>query len=418
MGKVIDSSTPGPIKIPKNSTEGTGPRPGPINIGGSTPTPTPGTKLLIPNKKLLDAGVTPAPNSIAPAPADPAPAPPPSGTGGGQTTVPVVDANTSTTRNTDVAKGPRTYANTLVSKLAIFTNDGVGTTRTTLGGEFPSKLETTAKVNKVFALQWSRDKAGKPEKGNLYIAPQGSTNWLGAQSVTMPADAKATNVEFTVPNIAPGTYEMVVAGESGNSTNVRVNYTGEGPGADVVVTPIASTVPASGSAQRQVSVTYKPMTGFPKTPGYEKPELTLTLSSENDWSISEIEVEVISDSFNNGTITASGSEHAPIQLFRKTWKIPSTSYHIQPGAPKTIHLKLGRTPDEVNEAQQGVSTEGDWGLAYQQTTQATFRWSVDGQEFRSVQQPLHTLWSFAPWKENGFTVPPPPKGPVKIPGKK
>src|SRR5882724_6438961 len=42
------------------------------------------------------------------------------------------------------------------SALAIYTKNGVGTTSTNIGGEFPAQLATSATVNNQFSLHWSR----------------------------------------------------------------------------------------------------------------------------------------------------------------------------------------------------------------------------------------------------------------------
>src|SRR5262249_23881195 len=94
--------------------------------------------------------------------------------------------------------------NVINSKLLIYAKNGLGTTSTNTGGEFPAKLVESATVNSEFSLQWSRAKPGKQERASLYVAPANSTAWVRAFSVTLSAGETTLNIPYTVTNLAPG----------------------------------------------------------------------------------------------------------------------------------------------------------------------------------------------------------------------
>src|SRR5438876_11332538 len=125
------------------------------------------------------------------------------------------------------------------SKLLIYVKNGLGTTSTNTGGEFPSQLVTSATVNNEFGLQWSRTKPGKAEKGNLYIDPANSTAWVGVQSVTMPAQSTFINIPYSMPHLAPNAYQLMVVGETGSSSRVMINYNGmDSNGQPIAITQV------------------------------------------------------------------------------------------------------------------------------------------------------------------------------------
>lgn len=270
------------------------------------------------------------------------------------------------------------------SKLLVYAKNGIGTNYTNTGGEFPSQLVASATVNNQFSLQWSRTKPGAAQNCNLFIyAPNSTARALG-KSVTMPAQSIAVNIDYSVPNpnLAPKVYEMAVVCDSGSSTKVRINYTGNGASASAV----ASTSGATGGAPLQtakVKVTgakFTPRVGTVNEPGYQDAKLILTLVAEADSEIKSVAVEVYSEPFMNSEIlTASGSKNSPIKLFSGHRAL---GYTIHPGTPKAVTIILYRTSkSEVNaqEAGPGIYSPGDWNLAYGQTTTASFRWTVNGQ---------------------------------------
>jgi hypothetical protein len=95
--------------------------------------------------------------------------------------------------------------NIVNSKLLVYTRNGVGTTATNTGGEFPAQLVASATVNNEFSLQWSRVKPGSAQNCNLVIYSPNSTAVAFAKSVVMPAQSTAVNIGYSVPNLAPKT---------------------------------------------------------------------------------------------------------------------------------------------------------------------------------------------------------------------
>ncbi len=154
--------------------------------------------------------------------------------------------------------------NIINSKLLVYAKNGVGTNSTNTGGEFPSQLVASATVNNQFSLQWSRTKPGAMEKCNLFIMPPNSSTWSGAQNVTMPAQAIAVDIPYAVPNLAPKTYEMKVVCDSGSSTRVRVNYTGNGASSSAVeMTPAATSgVPVQTAKFKVTGAKFTPRVGI------------------------------------------------------------------------------------------------------------------------------------------------------------
>ena len=302
--------------------------------------------------------------------------------------------------------------------LRIFTKNGHGTTSTSLSGEFPVQLDVYANVAKDFALQWGRDKAGTVEKGNLYITKVSSTTWLGTQSVTMPATAKGTNIEYSIPNLAPGTYELLIAGDKGNSNRVTVNFSGATStgNSDVTLPTPSETQPPAGPDYKLRLAAFKPMAGTKKgQPGYKAAELRFEIAINTAVHINEIRFEVYSKPFTNSEVlTASGGPHSPIQVLSGKYS-GKGDFPMGKSDAKLVHLKA--TDNYLKEG-PGVSTPADWSIAYDKTDVATFKWYVNGQLAGSIEKPLHKDWNMPPWKEKDFALPPPPKGPIEIPGKK
>jgi len=288
--------------------------------------------------------------------------------------------------------------NIVNSKLLVYTRNGLGTTSTYTGGEFPSQLAASATVNNEFSLRWSRPTPGKVEKCNLYVTPPNSTAWVGVKSVTMPAQSTSVDIPYSMPNLAPKTYEMKVVCDSGSSSKVTINYTGNGSTGPAIVVTVP-TGGASAPTKAPFSVTgakFTPMVGAPGVPGYKRARLTLTLGANAATTISKIEVKVWSEPWaNTELITSSNSKNSPIILFEGKWTAPGGKYDVLPEKENSISITLRRTSGNDVEAQEtgpGFYSPGDWGRAFAETTTAVFRWSVDGKLSGSFEQSPKKQW--------------------------
>lgn len=288
--------------------------------------------------------------------------------------------------------------NIVNSKLLLYTRNGLGTSYTNTGGEFPSQLSASATVNNEFSLRWSRPTPGKIEKCNLYVMPPNSTAWVGAKSVTMPAQSTSVDIPYLMPNLAPKTYEMKVVCDSGSSSKVTINYTGQGSAGPAIVVTVP-TGGASAPAPAAFSVTgakFTPMIGAPGVPGYKRARLTLTLGANAATTISKIEVKVWSEPWaNTELITSSNSKNSPIILFEGKWAAPGGKYNVLPDKENSISITLRRTSGNDVEAQEtgpGLYSPGDWGRAFAETTTAVFRWSVDGKLSGSFEKSPKKQW--------------------------
>jgi hypothetical protein len=267
--------------------------------------------------------------------------------------------------------------------LRIFTKNGHGTLSTSLSGEFPAQLDVYANVAKDFALQWGRDKAGTEEKGNLYITKVSSTSWLAGQSVTMPPTAQATNIQYSMPNLAPGTYELIVAGDKGNSNRVTVNFSGDTStgNTDAVVPVPTQTQPPVAPATGTITVSFKhfkPMKGTP--PGsYIHPRLVYTVTASSNMTCPPINFEVDSSAFTDPeSQTATGpASYPPLKLFEKQTK---GGFKLSANKPQSHYADLNATSDL------------HWFLAYGKTEMATFRWSAPGLPGNTEQHPVQKAW--------------------------
>jgi hypothetical protein len=293
--------------------------------------------------------------------------------------------------NTSTARTPPVN-----SKLMVFTVNGGGTTVTKTTGEFGSTLAASATVGKEFALQWTRTKPGAIERGIVYLIPPNSTAWVKVQTVTMQPQSTALDIQYSMPNVAPNTYEIMVGGDTGNSTRVTIKYNGQGSsGPSVIAQPNPTAGQPAPPKWRVVGTNFTPIVGSPNTGDYKRAKLTLTLEADADWPLKEITVEVYSEPFiNSEVVTASGSKNPPIKLFTGTWK-NGTGSAIHPGTPKVITIPLFRTSKgEVyaQEAGPGIYGPADWKIAFAQTKTASFRWLVDGKLFGSAQQSPQKQW--------------------------
>ena len=325
--------------------------------------------------------------------------------------------NTSTVPSkSPPAKVPGTFQGPVqTSKLAVYTQNGNATTRTTLGGEFPSQLSASANVAGPFVLQWSRGKAAKEQKTGALIVSDSSGKSIGGPAATMAAGALATNVAFTFPASAkPGSYTALIKGGDEVSSKVTLNYTGAANTQVTVPTPTPFTPVEVGYKIRLGP--FKPMVGTAKNQtDYTPAELSFELNAKTLLNIKELRFEVYSKPFTNSEVlTASGAPHAPILLLSGKWTFKGP---IQAGTSSSnvVHLKI---KSDYTKEGPGVSTPANWHIAYGKTDVATFKWSIDGQAAGSIERPLHTVWDPIPWKEQTFKLPPAPTGPIKIPGKK
>jgi hypothetical protein len=418
-GKIKDpiASTTTPIRIPKDGVTTGGGRPGPINLGGPPPSSRkriPGSNNLPPNPARnvgSDDSVSPAGsqlmvddmyvvpsskklipgrNNLPPGPASKsiilqskglgvdnsvAPAPPPPNTGtGNQNQNPVVSGEMPPGMNTGTAKG-------IGTKLLVYTKNGWGTPSTNLGGEFPSQLASGAMVNPAsnnFALQWSRSQAGKEEKGNLWITHPGESLGLQAQAVTMPAGATSVDIPYSI-NLAPDMYELLVAGESGNSNRVKVSFGGTGTESTVDLSKTGSggSVPP---APVQESYSIK-LTRFVPGSSGAPPQLFYKIETAAATKVSGIVFEVYSEPFTNSqNLTAGSGEKGPIKLFS--------------GKSGTINVSANSTKEHSAHLEKAsdIGSPEDWNIANGKTENATFKWSVAGGPSGSEEKTLHTAW--------------------------
>ena len=402
--KQVPAATPAPSAASKKinviKVDKTTPTPSPTKVlrrDTSTPTPTP--KAVIrnyppppastatpgripketvvpppPEPKKIVAEPTQPPRQIVTPPKDVV-APPPSSKRLVPGTTNVTPIPVPVPNPAPASPAPKPVNHTL----RIFTKEGHGTTSTNLGGEFPAKLDVYANVTNEFALKWSRDTAGPGENGNLHITKVSGTSPLGTQSVALPASTKETNIGYTMPNLAPGTYELLVAGDQGNSNRVTVNFSGA-KSTDVTLpqpTQTQSIAPASGT----ITVTlhhFKPMKGTP--PGsYTQPRLSYTVTASSDMICPAIDFEIDSSAFTDAeTLTSSGpASYPPLKLFQKQTK---GGFKLHANTPQAHAVKLDATSDF------------HWFLAYGKTESATFRWSGPGVAGNSEQHPLQKSW--------------------------
>jgi hypothetical protein len=380
-----------------------------------TPTPTPkvsvqekkvpeGTtatspsKVLISGKRTLD-GSTPtlSPKTIAPVPPLLSP------------------TSTPVQRGRTVKPGPKEWHRAAQqTKLFVYTQKGNATTRTSLGGEFPSQLSTSANVAGPFALQWARGKSGQEQKTGALTVYDSAGKVVGGPTASITVGAAATDLEFTFPVTAtPGNYTAAVVEGDETSSKVTLNYTGA---ADTQVTP-----PTPGPVAVLVGSTcqirlaqYKPMVGTSGHPDYQPAELSFEIQANAPAQIKEVRFDVYSKAFTSSEIlTASGGTHPPIELFSGKWTFQEP---IQPGTsgPNVVQLQ---PMTDYTKGGLGISSPSDWFTAYDKTDIATFKWTVDGQPIGSIEMPLHAAWAKQLWQEKTFQIPPPPKGPIKIPSK-
>lgn len=286
--------------------------------------------------------------------------------------------------------------NIITSKLMIYTKNGTGTTNTNLSGEFPSQLAAAAMTGNQFTLLWSRTKPGKLERGLVYIRRAGSSGpYLSTLAAPIiPVKSTEVNIPITLPPYAADKYELKVVGDYGSSTKVNINYNGAGSGSSsVVTTPTGPAPPSSTKSPIYItSAKFTPMVGGPEAPGYKRAKLILNLRTTETTSISKIDVEVLSEPWTNPELlTNSNSKNSPIVLLSKKWSAAGGSYQIVKDQNNFITLTLRRNSKNDVEAAEGGAgfySPADWGLAFAQTTDATFVWKVDGKvSGSSVQSP-------------------------------
>ena len=169
------------------------------------------------------------------------------------------------------------------SKLMVFTVNGGGTTVTKTNGEFGSTLASSATVGAQFALQWSRTKPGKIERGIVYLIPPNSAEWRKVQTVIMPPQSTALDFQYSMPAADPNTYEIIVVGDYGNSTKVTIKYNGQGGNQSVIAQPNSTAGQPAPPKWRVIGTKFTPIVGSPNTGNFKPAKLTLTLEADADW---------------------------------------------------------------------------------------------------------------------------------------
>ena len=290
--------------------------------------------------------------------------------------------------------------NIITSKLMIYTRNGTGTVNTNLSGEFPSQLATSAMTGSEFTLLWSRTKPGKVDRGLVYIRKAGTSGpYLSRLApATIPAQSTEVNIPISLPSLAADTYELKMISDTGGSTKVTINYNGQSGGSSTVVTtPSGPMPPASTKSPIYIaSAKFTPMIGGPEAPGYQRAKLVLNLRTAETTTIAKIDVEVLSEPWTNSELlTNSNSKNSPIVILSRKWTALGGSYQIVKNQDNVITLTLRRNSKNDVEAEEGgpgFYSPADWGLAFAQTTNATFRWKVDGKVFGSSVQSAKKPW--------------------------
>ena len=292
--------------------------------------------------------------------------------------------------------------NVVTSKLMIYSRNGVGTTNTSMSGEFASQLVTTAAVGNQFTLLWSRTKPGKIDRGLVYVRKAGGTGpYLSRMGpATIAAQATEVNIPISLPSYEAGNYELKVVSDSGSSSKVIINFNGKGSAESgaVVSTPSVPLPPANQSPIYIASAKFTPMVGGPEAPGYKRAKLILNLRTSETTTISKIDVEVLSEPWTNPELlTNSNSKNSPIVILSKKWTAAGGSYQIVKNQDNFITVTLRRNSKndvEAAEGGPGFYSPADWGLAFGQTTDATFRWKVDGKVSGSSVQSPKKQWQW------------------------
>jgi hypothetical protein len=300
---------------------------------------------------------------------------------------------------TGTSKPPGTVTggtqNIVNSKLLIYAKNGLGTLSTNTSGEFPSQLVASATVNKEFSLRWSRPKPGNGEKCNLFVTPQNTTAWVAIQSVSMPAQSTSVDIQFSMPNLGPKTYEMKAVCDSGSSSKVTINYTANNGSAAVAPSGSTASTPVPTAGVKVISARFTPRVGNPNQPDFKEAKLRLTVQAEGEALVKGVSIEVYSAPFTNQEyITASGTKNAPIQLFTGYAK---GTYQIHPHDPQVIVIVLYHTAKSQVQGQEtgpGLYGPGDWNLAFSQTETASFRWTVNGNQSGAFEQPVKSAWQW------------------------
>jgi hypothetical protein len=292
--------------------------------------------------------------------------------------------------------------NIITSKLMIYTRNGAGTTNTNMSGECPSQLAASATVNGEFTLLWSRPKPGKVERGLVYIRKAGSQEAYTSKLATgtIPAQSTEVNIPIHLPSYTDANYEIKVVGDTGSSSKVTITYKGSGGSSSIVTTPSGPT-PLPTSTKSPIYITsakFEPMVGSPGEPGYKRARLILNLRTAETTTISKIDVEVLSEPWTNpGLLTNSSSKNSPIVIFNKKWTALGGSYQIVKDKDNSITVALRRNSKndvEAGEGGPGFYSPADWGYAFAQTTDATFRWKVDGKVSGSSAQSPKKPWQW------------------------
>jgi hypothetical protein len=137
--------------------------------------------------------------------------------------------------------------------------------------------------------------------------------------------------------------------------------------------------PAAESAVKVTLLSFTPMAGAPGGKDSKIATLTFKIEASAPVTVTEASFYVDSGAFDDGPV-----HNAPINLLIHTGIFlgpPGTK--VDPGHPiqRTVWLK----------SQENLYP--NWLLAYNQTENATFRWTIGGQPVGgSVVKPLHKAW--------------------------
>jgi eukaryotic-like serine/threonine-protein kinase len=154
------------------------------------------------------------------------------------------------------------------------------------------------------------------------------------------------------------------------------------------VGPVVILAPAKSGPRQQTSasvvnvtlVSFTPMAGMPEGKDFKIATLTFRIEASSPVTVTEASFYVDSAPFNDGP-----SHKPPITLLIHTGVFlgpPGTKVDLEHPMQRTVWLK----------SQENLFPK--WSLAYNQTENATFRWTIAGQAVGGLTvRPLHKAWS-------------------------